>query len=67
MASDDDLYGLYTRVFGKVKSGTKLTNRDYAHHEQEKAAVTMAAGDCASGAPLRVKSKFLEELKRRLS
>lgn len=73
MASPDELFGIYTVTFGKVKSGTKLTNGDYVHRnirgttpydEEEKLAVTIACDDVKNDSPMKSKSEFLAESKR---
>lgn len=31
MAQPDELFGIYVKTFGKMKSGTKIVNSDYYH------------------------------------
>ena len=69
-------YEIYVKAYGKVQSGTKLTNADYgipsleglkAYDESGKMAVSLATQDVKTGKPMRSKSEFEEELKRLLS
>lgn len=76
MATDEDLYQIYLKAYGKVRSGTKLVNNDYFHHSlngatpfttDENLAVTMAADDVKNKEPMRARTEFLSELKRLLA
>ncbi len=75
MADDGEIYGIYTRTYGLVKSGTKLTNNHYYHHsfdggtpfnERERMAVTIAGDDAVNSRNLRTKSQLLGEIARLL-
>jgi DNA-binding response OmpR family regulator len=70
------LYEVYSRTVGKVRSGAKLTNGDYGHKtpsglepysEDEKVAVTIAAEDVMIGIKTRTKSDLVAEVQRRFS
>ncbi len=71
----EELYEIYNRTVGRLRSGTKLTNGDYGqrtpmglhpYEEDGKAAVTIASDDVATKAPTRTKAELVAEIKRRL-
>ena len=68
-------YDIYTKAFGKVRSGTKLTDKDYAYHsingsttftDEEKLAVTIACDDVQNRQPLKTKNELETEIRRLL-
>jgi hypothetical protein len=67
------LFDRYVQTFGKVKSGTKLENKDYVHpgingnspfSTRERLAVSMAAEDVKEGRAMKSQSEFNKELTR---
>ncbi|AUX37889.1 MULTISPECIES: hypothetical protein [Sorangium] len=72
--NEQECYLIYTRIFGKVSSGTKLTDADFGattfhegftpYSEEGQIAVSMAAQDVKMGAAMRSKPEFLTELHR---
>lgn len=73
--TDEELYEIYNRIVGKVRSGTKLQNTDFGvssydgfrqYPEDGRTAVTIAADDVAYKAPTKTKKELLAEIKRRL-
>lgn len=73
MKFHDTPYDVYVKNFGKVRSGTKLTNSDYMqpgisgsipYDEDRKIAVTLACDDIINKNPMKTKSDFEKELQR---
>jgi len=76
MMGDDELYEIYNRTVGKVRSGTKIDNGDFGTRtyngfvkfsEDGQTAVTIAVEDAAAKAPTRTKKELVAEIKRRLA
>ncbi len=66
-----DPYDINVTTCGKVRSGTKLTDSDYAYHsyngstpfdERETLGVSLASQDVADGTPMLSKKQFNEKL-----
>jgi hypothetical protein len=70
------LYDIYSQTFGKVRSGTKIENKDYAfqslngatpYDEKQRLAVTVAVDDQKAGREMRSKTDLENEINRLLS
>lgn len=68
---NEALYKLYLRTFGKVKSGTKLTNKDYSHQsingakafdKKEHMAVSMGCEDVQNKVPMKSEDDFIAKI-----
>jgi hypothetical protein len=68
-------YSVYVRKYGKIASGTKLTDVDYGEDNDDgfvrydiegQTAVAMAAQDVKLGVPMRGLAEFSADLKRKL-
>jgi hypothetical protein len=64
-------YDIYVTTYGKVRSGTKLTNSDYLYHsfngavafdERERLAVSLASQDVNDRVPMMSKKDFLAKI-----
>lgn len=74
--NEDELYKLYVRKFGQVKTGHKLVPGDFGSTTFEgfepyglegQTAVTLAASDAQVGPHPRPRTEFVAELKRLLA
>lgn len=66
-----DPYDIYVTTYGKVRSGTKLTNSDYYYpsyngavpfDERERLAVSLAAQDVVDRVPMMSKKDFMTKI-----
>ena len=73
--NEHDPYMIYMRTYGKIASGTKLTNADYglatmdgfqAYGPEGHAAISLAAQDVKLGCGMREKSAIDEDVQRLL-
>jgi hypothetical protein len=74
--NDDEVYDVYVRSYGKVRSGNKIDHKDYGtstmqgfvpYEEACKVAVSVAVDDVKAAVPLRSKKDLLARVRALLS
>lgn len=72
--TNSSLHEIYVQTYGKVKSGTKITDKDFSFsnvpngsvpfNDKQRLAVTIAIDDQKNGEELRSRSELEQEIKR---